>query len=56
MSKLSELLEVRAEIKELRTEFDALSQKQKFSLGSKGITLLSKIHKLNCKLDAIGGG
>jgi len=38
------------EIKALQKEFDALPRRKKYSLGGKGVELLNKIHRLQCKL------
>ncbi|MFX0141418.1 MAG: hypothetical protein ACFFDN_47710 [Candidatus Hodarchaeota archaeon] len=39
------------EILKLRKELDALPEKGKFDLGGKGIELLTRIHRLECKLE-----
>ena len=39
------------ERKELRQEFDSLPKKNRYSLGSRGVDILNKIHRLEIKRD-----
>jgi len=41
------------EIIELRGEFSTLPEKSRYSLGSKGVEIINKIHRLECELEAI---
>ena len=42
-------------IKQVREEFDALPEKGRYALGSKGVMLLRKIHMLECGIDVEEG-
>ena len=61
LGKLSETLyheciqnyKIRKEIIELRHEFNDLPKRRRYSLGSKGVEILNKIHRLECELEAI---
>ncbi len=43
--------EIKNQIEEIRKELDAIPLNKRVQLGSKGLVLLSKIHKLKCKLE-----
>lgn len=44
---------IKEKIKQLRGEFDRLPDKMKFALGSRGVDLLGKIHRLKCEKERL---